>query len=336
MSKEEPDRTSVTETPQVRVSVVMPAYNTAAYIAEAIESVIAQTFSGWELIVVNDGSTDETVKTVTPFLRDKRITLLSKPNGGAASARNAGIRKAQADLIAFLDSDDYWLPRKLEKQLECFRTFPDIGVCGTGMVIIDPDSNVISLGTVPDFHGNPFPTILEHSLANMSTAMVRRDVIEKAGLFDETLGAAPEDYEFWLRIGKYAVFHILSKPLACYRKGHENTSQRYAEQRHQLTLDVILPRFMKEQDGEKYIKWHHLARMKACRHKYRADSALRWNERTYWLFRSFLAWPFYGEAWSAVPWLFFPPNFIRRVKRLLKRNRTAPHEQQGDSSDGES
>jgi len=308
------------------VSVVMPAYNAARYIAGAIRSVIDQTFSNWELIIVDDGSQDETAAIIKPFLDDARISYIHKENGGAATARNVGIKVSHGNLIAFLDADDLWVPEKLARQLDCFEKYPEIGICGTGMMLIDSNGKITSQGTVPAFHGNPFPKILEYSLANMSTAMIRREVFEKAGLFDETLGTAPEDYEFWLRAGKHALFHVTAEPLACYRQGHGSCSDRYAEKRRELAMNVIIPRFLKEQDGRKYVKWHHLRRMRASCYKYRGDAETNRRNKVYWYLRSLLTWPFYGEAWSTVPWMIFPHSWIRQIKRFLKRNNTTQQE----------
>lgn len=300
-----------------RISVIVPSFNSEAYISEAVRSVLAQTWQNWELIIIDDGSTDRTKEMMQPFLEDERIRYYSKPNGGAASARNCGIRKSNGNLIAFLDSDDFWLPEKLEKQVACFREYPEIGVCGTGMRIIDPEGRILSQGSVPEFHGNPFPTILEYSLANMTTAMIRRDVLDQAGPFDETLGKAPEDYEFWLRVGKYAIFHVMSEPLACYRYGHGNTSEVYNELRRELTIREILPRFLKEQDGYRYVNRRQVRRVIAGSYKYRGDAGKTWRTQAFWYCRSILAWPFYGPAWSAIPWLFLPKSWIMCAKRLL-------------------
>ena len=308
---------SVVDTDLPLISIIIPLFNSETYIAEAIKSVLGQTWQNWELIIVDDGSTDRSSEMVQPFLKDERVRLYSKPNGGAASARNLGIKKSNGNLIAFLDADDFWLPEKLENQITCFRQYPEIGVCGTGMKIIDPQGQVLSQGTVPDFHGNPFPTILEYSLANMTTAMIRRNVFEKSGLFDETLGKAPEDYEFWLRVGKYTIFHVMSEPLACYRCGHGNTSEVYSELRRELAIRQILPKFLHEQDGYKYVKWHQVRRMIAGSYKYRGDNSTKWRIRAWWYGRSILVWPFYSPTWSAIPGLFLPKSWIMCMKRLF-------------------
>jgi glycosyltransferase involved in cell wall biosynthesis len=122
------------------VSVIIPCYNAAHFVAETIRSVAAQSYSNWELILIDDGSSDNTVEVIQPFLEDRRIRFHTQKNQGVSAARNNGAAFARGDFIAFLDSDDVWLPEKLHRQLDVFRKYPAAGICGSGYIEIDAGS----------------------------------------------------------------------------------------------------------------------------------------------------------------------------------------------------
>lgn len=122
------------------VSIIVPAYNAEKYIAETIDSVIAQTYSNWELIIVNDGSTDNTLRVIENYLnKDKRISFITKHNTGVSDTRNTGITKAKGEFIAFLDADDVWLPNNLEKKTDCLIKNTDIDFVFSNMFQADKD-----------------------------------------------------------------------------------------------------------------------------------------------------------------------------------------------------
>ena len=181
-----------------RVSVVMPVYNGATFVSRAIESVLHQTMPDFELIVVDDGSTDDTRGVVTA-ITDKRLRYIHQQNKGPSVARNNGIRAATAEWIAFLDSDDYWLPNKLEAQLARARDVPDAGLIYCGATYRDPSGGfiaelpaVVEGAVVPDL-------ILDNCISGgTSSAAIRRDVFDAIGLFDESMSCC-EDWDLWLR-----------------------------------------------------------------------------------------------------------------------------------------
>jgi glycosyltransferase involved in cell wall biosynthesis len=184
------------------VSVIIPAYNTADHIAAALESVFAQTFGDLEVILVNDGSpdTDRFEKAIQPYL--SRITYLTQENGGPSSARNLGIRQARGEWLAFLDSDDIWLPKYLEEQLKFLRTDAaldmvycdatlegDPRVAGTTFMQHYPSSGSVTFESI----------LIEETQVLTSATIVRRRKVIAVGLFDEELRCA-EDHDLWLRI----------------------------------------------------------------------------------------------------------------------------------------
>jgi glycosyltransferase involved in cell wall biosynthesis len=182
-----------------RASVVIPVFNGANFVARAIESVLGQTLEDFELIVVDDGSTDSTSEVVKSF-SDPRLRYLRQRNQGPSVARNTGIRASTAEWIGFLDGDDYWLPTKLEAQLERARLQPDAGLVYAAGIYCTPEGATIAdmPATVEgELLGE---LLLDNCLAgSTSSAIVRRDVFDRIGLFDETMSCC-EDWELWLRV----------------------------------------------------------------------------------------------------------------------------------------
>ena len=196
------------------VSIIIPVLNGAAFIAFAIESVLSQTMRDFELIVIDDGSTDATSDIVHRY-EDARIHYVYQPNRGLSAARNSGIQRATARWIAFLDCDDYWLPRKLEAQLERARGIANTGFVYCAALHRGPDGT--ELGTIPALvEGDVLESLLLSNCiaGSASSAMIRRDVIECAGLFDEGLRFC-EDWDMWLRLASITRIAKVDEPLVC-------------------------------------------------------------------------------------------------------------------------
>lgn len=209
------------------VSVIIPAYNCAAFIGEAIQSVINQTFDSYEVIVIDDGSTDDTAAVVDHF--GDRVRYLRQENQGVAAARNRGIRSAAGQIIGFLDADDRWKPDKLERQIPILLSADDIGVIFSGHQNLGGQTagfnqyespeltkllSVISLGQhaylIDD--KNLFQKIMRYYLLLTSTVLIKKSCIEHVGGFDESLDIA-EDTQLWLRISKRSKVAFVDLPL---------------------------------------------------------------------------------------------------------------------------
>jgi len=188
----------MTTTP--KISVIVPAYNTAGLIAAALDSVLQQTFQDFEVIVVNDGSPDtpELEKVLAPY--QERIIYIRQPNKRAAGARNTAIRQAQGEFLAFLDSDDLWLPDHLSSQMQLFAEDPTLGlVYSNCFTFADPTLNLTFMDRCPSQGAATFDALLvERCQIPVSTVVARKSAIVKAGLFDEGL-ARCDDYDMWLR-----------------------------------------------------------------------------------------------------------------------------------------
>jgi glycosyltransferase involved in cell wall biosynthesis len=204
---------------KTQVSVIIPTYNRGWTIGEAVDSVLAQDYRDFELIVVDDGSTDNTPQVLDAYRG--AIKVFRQENKGVSAARNRGISEASGRFIAFLDSDDLWLPQKLSRQVEFFNTTPDALICQTEEVWIRSGVRV----NPKKRHKKPSGMIFEPSLAlclvSPSAVMIRRSLLEIVGNFDEALPAC-EDYDLWLRIScRFPVYHI-DTPLIIKRGGHED------------------------------------------------------------------------------------------------------------------
>jgi glycosyltransferase involved in cell wall biosynthesis len=200
-----------------QVSVIIPTYNRGWVIREAIDSVLAQDFTDFELIVVDDGSTDDTGRILDSYGQD--LTVLQQPNRGVSAARNQGVGAAAGQLIAFLDSDDLWLPRKLSVQVDFFSSHPDAMINQTEEIWIRNGVRVNPKTRHQKFSGLIFERSLELCLVSPSAVMMRRSLFDQVGLFDEDLPAC-EDYDLWLRISWRFPVHLIETPLIIKRGGH--------------------------------------------------------------------------------------------------------------------
>jgi len=199
------------------VSVIIPTYNRAHLIGRAIQSVLNQTYQDFEIIVVDDGSTDNT-KEIVKSLDDKRIRYIRhKENKGGGAARNTGIKAAIGEYIAFLDSDDEWLPEKLECQMKVFKNAgSEVGVVYTGFIYIDELGEYTNGQHIPEKRGWIYEDILvENCVGTASTVLVKRKCFEKAGLFDENLPSC-QDWEMWIRLAREHQFDFIEDPLVKY------------------------------------------------------------------------------------------------------------------------
>lgn len=201
------------------VSVIIPTHNRAALIGGAIQSVLDQTYQDFEIIVVDDGSTDNTQETLEPF--QSRIRYFHQENQGPSSARNTGIKRAEGKYIAFLDSDDLWLPSKLHKQMTVFHASPgDLGVVYCGVYYVDRQTEVTIKTTIPNYKGNVFDVIINKgSGPTTSASVVKKECFEKVGMFDETL-VSYEDTDLWLRISQYYTFDYVEECLVRFLRNH--------------------------------------------------------------------------------------------------------------------
>jgi glycosyltransferase involved in cell wall biosynthesis len=205
------------------VSVVIPTYNRAWCLAEAVDSVLAQDVRDFELIVVDDGSTDDTPRLLEGY--GEAIRVLRRENLGVSASRNAGIAAARGGLIAFLDSDDLWLTGKLRRQVEFFASHPEALICQTEERWVKNGRRVNPGRRHRKRGGMIFEPSLDLCLVSPSAVMVRQAIFERVGLFDESLPAC-EDYDLWLRVSCRFPVHLIEAALIVKRGGHADQLSR--------------------------------------------------------------------------------------------------------------
>jgi len=208
----------------MNISVIIPTWNRADRLARALQSVFAQRLPPAEVIVVDDGSTDDTRRLVRSQFPDVRY--LYQPHKGVSSARNAGIQAATGDWIALLDSDDHWLPGKLALQCEYLRTRPDYRICHCDEIWIRNGRRVNPMKKHAKRGGYIFRHCLPLCVISPSAVMIHRDLFGEIGLFDERLPAC-EDYDLWLRISAVHPVLYIDQPLIIKEGGHSDQLSRH-------------------------------------------------------------------------------------------------------------
>ena len=203
--------------------MIIPTYNRAACLGRAIDSVLAQTYRDFELLIVDDGSTDQTRELVAGY--GAQVAYVFQANRGVSSARNVGIRSTTGALVAFLDSDDAWLPAKLARQVAIMAQQPDIPLCHTEEIWIRRGVRVNPQQKHRKYTGDIFPYCLPLCVISPSSVMIRRTLFETVGYFDESLPAC-EDYDLWLRITKDYPVYFIEQPLLVKYGGHPDQLSR--------------------------------------------------------------------------------------------------------------
>jgi len=202
---------------QIAVSVIIPTYNRAALVQEAVASVLAQSCRNFEVLVVDDGSTDDTVAALAPYAEPVKV-LRRESRGGVSAARNTGMAAARGEWLAFLDSDDLWLPEKLARQMAYLAEHPELLICQTEETWVRRGVRVNQPQTHRKIGGRIFFQSLERCLVSPSAVILHRGLIEKHGGFDEDLAAA-EDYDLWLRLSWRHEVGLVPEPLIIKRGG---------------------------------------------------------------------------------------------------------------------
>jgi glycosyltransferase involved in cell wall biosynthesis len=220
-----------------KISVIIPAYNSGSFLAEAIESALSQTYRSIEIICIDDGSTDNTRDVALSF--GSKVKYVYQDNRGVSAARNAGIRLSQGRFIAFLDSDDKWDSRKLEKQAALFSQNPKFGLVHSDVYYWGPgqDQKTMSQRERQVIDGDCYLRLFFSNPVITSTVLIRKECIDFVGPFDETLSVS-EDWDLWIRISRYFRLAYISEPLVAYRL-HEGSLTTNSIKMRQGDLFVV-------------------------------------------------------------------------------------------------
>jgi len=228
-----------------RVSVIIPVYNGEAFVTDAIDSVWRQTFRSFEIIVINDGSTDTTHSVVGPYL--DRVRYVETENRGVSAARNAGIEMSKADYVAFLDQDDLFHPRKLEVAVSYLDNHSDMAMVYTSLDRMDSDGTMLPSKKLKGYSGDIFPRLFLKTFIAPSMAVCRRQIFEEIGMFSQELSSEGEDYDLFLRIAsRYRVGYV-DERLGIYRLHSGNVSkgkQEIAPFRYEQVLNIHAPHLL--------------------------------------------------------------------------------------------
>jgi glycosyltransferase involved in cell wall biosynthesis len=209
----------------------MPAYNAEKFITEAIESVLNQKYENWELIIINDGSNDNTNEKIQLFIDDKRIKLINIKNSGVAFARNLGLKSAIGKYISFLDSDDVWDSSFIDENLNVLKN-NNVSLVFSNHYIIDEKSNIINKYQVnPTFINkfNPQKDLLKIDYIGILTVCINKDLCKHDLYFDSNLNGV-EDWDLWYRLSKQNQFIFLNKYLSYYREHINGASKNFYKQ----------------------------------------------------------------------------------------------------------
>lgn len=206
----------MTSTNAPLISVIIPTFNNQKTIRETIETVLDQTYSNYELIIINDGSTDSTFKIINS-IKDPRTKVFSYPNSGVSASRNRGIHHASGDFIAFLDADDLWTKDKLEAQLKALKNNPQAGVAYSWVDSIDENNNYLRMSSCCTAKGDVYEILLRGNfIVSGSNPMIRSQAIKEIGGFDSSLTHA-EDWDLYLKLAARYHFVVIPAPQILYR-----------------------------------------------------------------------------------------------------------------------
>ena len=202
------------------ISVIIPVYNRSILLTRAVDSVLKQSYQKFELIIVNDGSTDDISFALCKY-DDERLTTLTIPHSGVSAARNTGVAHAKHDYIAFLDSDDQWVEDKLEKQIKILSDNPGYEICYTGEKWVRNGKVFSHKKALKKFNGFVFDKCLEDCFIGCSTVLMTKKIFDEAGGFDTNLTVC-EDYDIWLKITAKHPVLLIEAPLIIKHGGHSD------------------------------------------------------------------------------------------------------------------
>ncbi len=325
----------------IEVSVIIPTYNVCKFIDKTLDSVLTQTYSDFEVIVVDDGSTDQTVSIIKQYCgkHPEKIRLILKENSGPGSARNVGIRAAAGEYIAFIDADDLWLPQKLEKQIAYFKTqSSEVGLVYTDARKFDDDG----IWVLPEKYrrkrseGWIYKELLKRNMIPNQSVIARKKCFDDVGLFDESLELI-EDHDMWLRIAMKYKIVFLDEVLSLYREQSQGRSKKV-----ETTIkrsNGVIEKHLKMAEGNseledllKNILSHRLyslgyfylrgGHMKDARKIFKRSYSIRFQLKTYFMkIATFVPFYILDVFNNTLKSVFKPPEIIKSkddLKKLLE------------------
>lgn len=297
------------------VSVVIPAYNAATTIRDTVQSALSQTFASIEVLVVDDGSRDNTIAVVNG-IADPRVRLIVQPNGGAAAARNTGIEASEGRWVAFLDADDLWVPHKLRAQLDALEMVTDAFASQSSAYLVDDQMRILDTRRCIQPENDLLTFLRFQNLpAAASSWIVRRDVLEAIGGFDTSLGIL-EDWDLSIKLARFGRPLNLEEPLTLYRQHPGNRSLNLdihidpgLRVLDRVFSDPGLPQEIRDHEREIHARFYTML----CGGAFRVH---RWRACVYWGGRALLKHPQMFGYMAALP--------FRHAQRWFGAHRRSP------------
>jgi len=223
------------------ISIITPTFNRERTIPLAVESVLAQSYGNWELLIIDDGSRDSTRERLSSYLEDDRIQYFFQENQGQSIARNLGLEHARGELVCFLDSDDLWVPEKLEQQVALMKAHPEVDVLHSDEIMIDEEGHELSRKNMRRYSGRIARQMLADNSVSINTVMARRACFDAMGGFSGRYAVA-DDYDIWLRFSARFTFLYVPEYWGYYRvmvdQISSNKDRRFAANEH-IVRDFI-------------------------------------------------------------------------------------------------
>jgi len=307
-----------------KVSVIIPTYNCVKYVAKAINSVLEQTYKDYEIVIVDDGSSDDTKKVIEPYLIQNNVRYIYQENRGLAAARNTAIRNSKGKYIALLDADDYWSPIKLEKQVSVFEMKPEVEFIHSNMYLFDEhkESRAQKYSMNIDYNKLTPKALFKKILfweadVFVTTAIIKKTVFDKIGYFDENLSyLGCEDREFWLRLVQKCKTFFLNDYLAYYMV--RSNSMTKDKNKMQRAREYVIEKTVKDTEIFKNKKRIKQVIYSNLYFRYGLDyfRARRRNEALRNLLISLKYNIFNLKSYVYIFLLFLPFKFVKFIKNL--------------------
>lgn len=236
-----------------RLSIIMPVYNAERYVEEALKSLLSQTFDDFELIIINDGSTDNTLKILNDFLEDKRIFIHSQSNQGVVTALNKGVKLAKGKHIARADADDYFCPTRLKIQYQFIERHSNIALLTSNFYKLYPDGFRL-LVELPTCHNSLLHDLFIANRIMHGSVMIRKDSLLKAGGYSASWKHL-EDYELWFRLTRVGQISNIPEPLSTMRIHEGSLSARYELEQVRKGVSLRIALILSHQYPIKYVRY---------------------------------------------------------------------------------
>ena len=280
------------------VSIIVPTYNRASFLSECIDSVLAQSYPNWELIIVDDGSTDQSKSIIESYLTDERIRYHYQENQGQSVARSVAIDQACGEYIAFLDSDNMWLPNRLAMGLKAFDQDSSIGVSYGDIITINEQGDELSKENMTRHSGRIVDRLLMDNFVSMNTTLTKKTAIDQVGGMNRNIKRA-DDYDLWLRLSGQFKFKYIPEFMAYYRV-MENQISSNKDGRFQSNEKIIKDFLENHTSSVSTLEARKgLGAFYARKAAYEASMS-RFSRSLYDIFRSLFQFPFWQRPWRVL------------------------------------